>query len=65
MLDAVQKGVLIADEACTDSGEDFSGEEKAEDENDNEETESRSDYNVTILKQVGPVDKDRKTNNNE
>ena len=51
ILEGIKTGVLKYESACTDTAEDFSGEDRLEDEN-SEEDGNRGDYNLTILKQV-------------
>ena len=53
MLKGITDGVLSCDDACNDPDEDFSGEEKLED-TDNED-DDKGDYNLTILKQVQAI----------
>ena len=54
MLEGIKTGVLKCESACTDTAEDFSGEDRLEDEN-SEEDGDRGDYNLTILKQVQAI----------
>ena len=51
ILEGIKTGVLKYESACTDTAEDFSGEDRLEDENSKEDG-NRGDYNLTILKQV-------------
>lgn len=67
MIESVRNGVLEAEEACNDPDEDFSGEDRDEiNENDNNAgsgssevqasaEQSTKDYNLTILKQVQAI----------
>ena len=54
MLKGIKEGVLSCDQACTDPDEDFSGEDKIDLDNDNED-DDKGDYNLTILKQVQAI----------
>ena len=53
MLEGIKTGVLSCDKACIDPNEDFSGEERVEDEGEDEG--EKGDYNLTILKQVQAI----------
>ncbi len=57
MIESVRNGVLEAEEACNEPDEDFSGEDRDEiNENQDNNAEanelSTKEYNLTILKQV-------------
>ena len=54
MLEGIKTDVLKCESACTDTAEDFSSEDRLEDEN-SEEDGDRGDYNLTILKQVQAI----------
>ena len=54
MIVGVQKGILLAEGACKDPTEDFSIDERNDDDTMEEEVD-RNDYNVTILKQVQAI----------
>jgi len=54
MLEGIKTGVLKCDAACTDLNEDFSGEERLEDEVSEDDSE-KGDYNLSILKQVQAI----------
>lgn len=54
MLENLQRGILAADGACKDPNEDFSVDERMDDDMP-EETGDRNEYNVTILKQIQAI----------
>ena len=51
MLEGIKTSVLKCVSACIDTTDDFSGEDRLEDENSKEDG-NRGDYNLTIPKQV-------------
>lgn len=64
MIEGIRNGILSAESACTDDDEDFSGEDRETEGQDNVEPgtcgddgveQSRKEYNVTILKQVQAI----------
>ena len=64
MIEGIRNGILNAESACTDDDEDFSGEDRDADAQDNNDAstggdesgeQSRKEYNVTILKQVQAI----------
>jgi ubiquitin carboxyl-terminal hydrolase 9/24 len=66
MIEGIRNGILSAESACTDDDEDFSGEDReTEGQENNDPTvggpgedgveQSRKEYNVTILKQVQAI----------
>ncbi|XP_039296311.1 LOW QUALITY PROTEIN: probable ubiquitin carboxyl-terminal hydrolase FAF-X [Nilaparvata lugens] len=57
MVEGIRVGLLAADGAATDLNEDFSGEERPDNEVDEKNSldESRKEYNIGILKQVQAI----------
>ena len=54
MLEGIKRGILDAEGTCKDPNEDFSAEDRNEDDGPEEEGD-RNDYNVTILKQIQAI----------
>jgi len=65
MIEGIRNGILSAESACTDDDEDFSGEDRETEGQENNDPnvgagedgveQSRKEYNVTILKQVQAI----------
>lgn len=63
MIEGIRNGILSAESACTDDEEDFSGEDRETESQENNDPltgddgveQSRKEYNITILKQVQAI----------